>query len=83
MNKLVGGWGKGGEDKKQFGSYGCSGYQQRVHHGGVATNYTWCYRQHHMTSPSLSSSGNLLTCKVAADSRETPPLSVLTVVWRN
>jgi hypothetical protein len=49
----------------------------------VATYYCRCYHQHHATSHSLSSSGNLLTCKVAADSRETAPLSVLTVVWRN
>lgn len=83
INKLTGGWRKAeGEDKKQFGSYGCSGYQQRVHRGGVATYYNR-YRQHRVTSPSLSSSGNLLTCKFATDSRETAPMSVLTVMWRN
>ena len=50
----------------------CSGYQQTVHGGGVATYYIRCYRQHHVISPSLSSSGNLLTCKVAADNRDNP-----------
>lgn len=37
MNKLIGGWGKGGGEEKQLGSDGCSGYQQRVHRGGEAT----------------------------------------------
>lgn len=46
----------------------------------MATYYALCYRQHHVTSPSLSSSWNLLTCKVVADSRETEPPSVLTCV---